>query len=1258
MTNSSTTPSPPHKVFCVTNIKSYVPLILDLDRMNYDAWRELFTTHCEAYDTIEHIDNSYDAPTPKPTDPDWKKVDSVVKGWIYSTLSQNLLNMILKKETYARQIKAIADLLENLDPTAVVPDKNLVIYTINGLNSRYANVASIIRHRVPFPSFDDTRSILLSEEQLMLLNRSPSYPAHVDHSSSPSLLHASSDNRRQERRHDRRPPQNRNSRRPSGNNNHSGPTSQTQQYGWVFIPPPGPPQLTWSPSPRPNNTNGQWAVPYPRQSAPGLLGPYPQRPLAPPAQAHFSASTPATGQPSQSTVTPPWTWFGSEQQPTALPQLFSTMSLQDTGEWVMDTGATDHVHENQGILHSLHDTNICHNILVGDGSKIPVVATGHTFFPIKNEHRPLYLNNVLITPSIIKNLISVRKFTRHNKCSIEFDEFGFTVKDYRTRIPLIRCDSDVPLYPVLPQTPQAFVSASSSVWHQRLGHPDNHVLQFLFSNKLIPCNKTDSDVLCQACQLGKHIKLPFSISDSHVSHAFEIIHSDVWTSPITSALHMAAHLLNILPSTSIQNDTPTYRLFNKHPTYTHLRTFGCLCFPHITTTHKLSPRSSPCVFLGYPSHHQRFRCLDLSTRTIIISRHVTFDENTFPFKSVTPDDSPSYSFLDDTSDPSPYFRYHFHHQPDTTTTSSSDSTTYGAPSDHQPSAASSPHSTDPHNEVPSPPPDHTDSSSPPPIHPMTTRSRSGIVKPIQKLNLHTSSISPVPRSHLQAIKDPNWRQAMNDEYSALISNGTWTLVPRPPGVNIVRSMWLFRHKFNADGSLSRYKARLVANGRSQQQGIDCDETFSPVVKPATIRIVLSIAVSRQWPLHQLDVKNAFLHGHLQETVYMHQPPGFRDTQFPDHVCHLKRSLYGLKQAPRAWYHRFAHHAATIGFQHSRTDSSLFILHTAKATAYLLLYVDDIILTASSTDLLQQIIDKLSREFAMTDLGSLHYFLGISAVRSSTGLFLSQRTYALEILEMANMTNCNPCRTPAEPVHKLDSSGTPVADPTLFRSLAGALQYLTFTRPDIAFAVQQICLYMHDPREPHLHALKRILRYLRGTLDHGLQLHISPTSSLIAYSDADWGGCPATRRSTSGYCVFLGDNLISWSSKRQGTISRSSAEAEYRGVANAVAETSWIRNLLLELRCPTSKATIVYCDNVSAVYMSSNLVQHQRTKHIEIDIHFVRDKVALGHIRVLHVPSTAQYADIFTKGLPTSLFSDFRSSLNVRLFPPDQTVGGC
>ncbi|GJY44910.1 ribonuclease H-like domain-containing protein [Tanacetum coccineum] len=400
-----------------------------------------------------------------------------------------------------------------------------------------------------------------------------------------------------------------------------------------------------------------------------------------------------------------------------------------------------------------------------------------------------------------------------------------------------------------------------------------------------------------------------------------------------------------------------------------------------------------------------------------------------------------------------------------------------------------------------------------PTYPMVTCAKSGIFKPLKRMNCHVTTTSPLSRSHVHALRDPNWKEAM-------------------------------------------YKARLVANGHSQQQGIDCDEKFSSVVKPATIRTILSLAVSRDWPIHQLDVKNDFLHGHLSEIVYMHQPPGFVDPNKPNYVCHLQRSLYGLKQAPRAWFQRFASYATRV---------------------------DDIILTTSSSAFLQRIIASLHSEFAMTDLGSLNYFLGISAQRSTSGLFLSQSKFADKILERAHMQNYNPCRTPVDTESKLGSDGDPVSDPTLYRSLAGALQYLTFTRPDLSYV-----------------------------------LHVSSTTQLSVYTDADWACCPVTRRSTSGYCVFLGENLLSWSAKRQSTLSRSSVEAKY-------------------------------------LYLSTNPVQHQRTKHIEIDIHFVRDYVASGQVRVLHVPSRFQYADIFTKGLPTALFLEFRSSLNVRR-PPAHTAG--
>ncbi|XP_039855232.1 uncharacterized mitochondrial protein AtMg00810-like [Panicum virgatum] len=401
---------------------------------------------------------------------------------------------------------------------------------------------------------------------------------------------------------------------------------------------------------------------------------------------------------------------------------------------------------------------------------------------------------------------------------------------------------------------------------------------------------------------------------------------------------------------------------------------------------------------------------------------------------------------------------------------------------------------------------------------MTTRAKCGFRQPAL---FHAAPLSPIPKTFHSALVDPNWQEAMEAEHDALLVNKTWDLVPRPPRTNIVTGKWIFKHKFHADGTLERYKARWVLRGFTQCQGVDFDETFSPVVKPAT-------------------------------------PAGFEDTAHPDHVCHLNKSLYGLKQAPRARYSRFAAYLLSLGFTEAKTDISLFVFRRGDDMIYLLLYVDDIVLTASSTGLLQRTITSLQSEFTMKDLGELHHYLGMHVQRRGTGLFLSQRQNMVDLLECAGMAECKPCTTPVDINPKLPADGPPVQNPSDYHSLAGALQWLTFTCPDLTYAVQQVCLFMHDPREPHLAALKRILRYVRGTLHMGLLLQPSWGSDLTVYSDADWAGCPDTRCSTSGYAVFLGDNLVSWSSNWQNTVSRSSAEAKYREVANGMAEATWLR----------------------------------------------------------------------------------------------------
>ena len=300
-----------------------------------------------------------------------------------------------------------------------------------------------------------------------------------------------------------------------------------------------------------------------------------------------------------------------------------------------------------------------------------------------------------------------------------------------------------------------------------------------------------------------------------------------------------------------------------------------------------------------------------------------------------------------------------------------------------------------------------------------------------------------------------------------------------------------------------------------------------------------------------------------------------------------------------------------------------MLRQGKESVYLLLYIDDIVLMSSSSDTLRRVTHDINAEFKLKDMGPVHYFLSIQVTRRSDGFLLQQQQYAMDLLERAGMADCRPSDTPIDTAGKLSgAAGSPLssADASDYRSMVGALQYLTMTRPDLKYAVQQACLHMHSPSTAHQGLVKRILRYIRGTTALGLHLRRSNLSDLTTYSDVDWAGCPDTRRSTSGFCVFMGDSLISWSSKRQTTVSRSSAEAEYRGVANAMTECTWLWQLLGELDCPLTKAMIVFRDNVSACYMSSNPVHHKRMKHIELDVHFVREKVAVGQCKVLHVPT--------------------------------------
>lgn len=729
------------------------------------------------------------------------------------------------------------------------------------------------------------------------------------------------------------------------------------------------------------------------------------------------------------------------------------------------------------------------------------------------------------------------------------------------------------------------------------------------------------------------------------------------------AFPTAVFLINRLPSAAIQFQVPYSMLFHTTPDYKFLRVFGCACFPLLRPyhSHKLDFRSQECLFLGYSTSHKGYKCLSPCGK-LYISKDVLFNESRFPYVELFSPPSPPTS-----SGNSPATQHCASSLESLFSTVSLPKPVPLTAVPFSPAVDISPASTtSPRQSVSSPESTPAPAVSPLPLtppslptnavpinskpvnqHPMQTRAKSGFIQPRQHFTLlltHTE-----PKSVKQALTDDNWKAAMQSEFDALCKNNTWSLVPLPPNRQSIGCKWVFRIKENPDGSISRYKARLVAKGFHQKQGFDFNETFSPVVKPVTIRLILTMALTHKWSIQQLDVNNAFLNGLLHEEVYMDQPPGFI-TSDSSLVCRLHKALYGLKQAPRQWFERLQAALLKLQFKPSKCDPSLFIFASHGSTVYLLVYVDDIIITSNNTTLLTSIINKLNSDFSLKHLGNLDYFLGIEVKPSAQGsMFLTQTKYVRDLLQRTNMAGSSSVTTPMQSSCKLTKLGSPaLADPYMYRSVVGALQYATITRPDIAYAVNKVCQFMSHPLESHWVAVKRILRYLQGTIQYGL--HLSPYTSssppsLQVFCDADWASDPDDRRSTSGAAIYFGGNLVSWWSKKQPVVARSSTEAEYRSLAQATADLLWLQTLLSEL-CVSTQQPLVLCDNQSAVMLAHNPIMHSRTKHMEIDLFFVREKVIAKQIRVAHIPGVDQIADALTKPLSSTKFLELRHKLRV------------
>ncbi|KAJ0522114.1 putative RNA-directed DNA polymerase [Helianthus annuus] len=489
---------------------------------------------------------------------------------------------------------------------------------------------------------------------------------------------------------------------------------------------------------------------------------------------------------------------------------------------------------------------------------------------------------------------------------------------------------------------------------------------------------------------------------------------------------------------------------------------------------------------------------------------------------------------------------------------------------------------------------------------------------------------------------------MDKEMESIKKNKTWTLVEPPKNQKPIGVKWIFKTMYDEHGNVSKYKARLVAKGYNQKYGIDYQEVFAPVVRFDTVRLVLALAVHFEWHLHQMDVKTAFLNGKLTENVYIEQPIGYVKKGEEHKVCQLKKALYGLKQAPRAWYSRIDGYFLSQGYNKCVYEHTLYFKHSTSTRIIICLYVDDLIIASDSLDQIRQLKESMEKEFEMTDLGILHYFLGMEVNYNEGNISLSQQKYARTLLKKFNMENCKQISTPMEygiRLTKEDPEEEDV-DQNMYRILMGCLMYLTNTRPDIAFAVSKLSRFMERPKRSHWEAGKRVLRYIKGTLNHGIIYSKGRKGKLTGYSDSDYAGDTDDSKSTSGYIFHLGSGAIAWQSRKQKVVALSSTEAEYIALSMAGCQAIWLKGILKELQIHMDCPPAIHCDNRSTICLAKDPVYHGKSKHIRVKYHFICDLLKNDEIEVRFFTTKEQAADILTKALQPKDFLRIKTLINI------------
>ena len=668
-----------------------------------------------------------------------------------------------------------------------------------------------------------------------------------------------------------------------------------------------------------------------------------------------------------------------------------------------------------------------------------------------------------------------------------------------------------------------------------------------------------------------------------------------WAEALSTAVYTRNRSISIV----LGDKTPYEVLNGRKPNVKHLRTFGCQSYSHVSSDErsKLDSKAKSCIFLGYSNITKGYRMFDSKTKKIFHSRDVVFSETEFPNSQIEKE-----------NEITPYVEIQFDDLENT------DDESLDEPSLRR---------------------SQRERKAPDRLGEWTCFS-----KDISSNNLSVEKALNGPESN-------KWHEAMQKEMLTLHRNNVWTLVKPPKDKKIVQCRWVLKKKINSDGSVGTYKARLVAKGFQQQEGIDYDETFSPVVRFESVRTVLSLAASLDLNVHHMDVTGAFLNGNLDNEIYMYQPDYFNDKN-KDLVCKLTKSIYGLKQSPKCWNDNLDKFLKDQGFVQSISDSCIYTKFINGNIFIVAVYVDDLILACKSIDDIYELKKSLSDSYEMKDLGKLEYFLGVNVSQKNQGIFIHQSAYVKSLLNKYGFKDANSVSTPFEPglILKKATDECELFDSEIYQSAVGSLLYLsTRTRPDIAYAVSSVSKYCLKPTTNHWSAIKRIFRYLKGTIDLGI-FYKKQNIDCVGYADADWAGDKSDYKSTSGYCFKVGSAIVSWKSSKQTIVALSTAEAEYIALSAAAQEAVWFKDLLDNFKIYCNDPMIINEDNQSAISIAKNTGNHGKTKHINIKYHYVRDLIQNNIVELKYCPSKEMLADLFTKPLSKQRFLDLCSMIGM------------